>query len=214
MKRFVSLIALVVVSFSFSTAHAEWIQKEIQWRKSYVGGASGTSIVIRDTLYAPYPFATSGTADTTADFKLSDCYPWRDGHSGAATTVDTVYFAYVVVQQDSAAAGTPTVSSVTYEIDGRAGGFGGAVNLARYTQIDSTVATFVNSSGVYSFVPSLPIRAISGLGGVGSNGPENALNFAYRIMAFDALRVRISAVTGVMSGSLRVFLRYWKPEHN
>jgi hypothetical protein len=203
------LLTLFALSIPL-VAHAEWVTKELGWRKSSIGPTgSSTGIWVRDTLHAPYPIATSGTADTTADFSINDAMRWSKSPTGT-TGIDTAWVAYILIQQDSTGAGAPTVSSLTVEIDGRVGGFGPVVNLARYTQLDSTVTTFVNSAGVYNYVLNVPVRALFGLGGTGGNGPENHLNLFYRMMAYPTLRARISAATGVMSGSLRAFIRYWK----
>jgi hypothetical protein len=42
---------------------------------------------------------------------------------------------------------------------------------------------------------------------------ENTINLWYKLMAFDVLRVRLIPITtaGLMNGSVRCFIRYWKP---
>lgn len=218
MKRRFAVLLLAILSLVPLTAHAgQWVQKEIFWSKG--GGIpSSGAVAVHDTAYAPLPFKSSGGIDTTGKFTLKNADIWRTGHGGAATTVDTTTAAFLIIQQDSAGAVLGTVSSVTVEIDGRAGGFNGPAtkDLASlfWTQVDSTVCTFVangSTASVYNAVLSIPIRAISGLGGfgMGSNGPETSLNFNYRIMAFEDLRVRLTSQTGVFSGSLRAFIRYW-----
>jgi hypothetical protein len=149
-------------------------------------------------------------ADTTGDFSISEADVWFN-HPGAATLVDTAYVAYVVLQADSSVRGTESISSVTVEVDGRAASIGPTINLSNYQQIDSTVVTFVDSDPL-NRVLSVPIRAIGGLGGLGSNGPENALNYFYRIMSFESLRVRFSTATGILSGGVRAWVRYWDNE--
>ena len=208
MKRFATLFALFAVLVPL-TAHAgHWVQQTVSWRISNQGGPNGaTAIWVRDSLYAPVPLKVGGNPDTTAGFNLNNASVWRR-HDGAATTVDSVYFAYVVLQQDSTTSTTNTLSSLSYEIDGRAGGIGSPADLANWVQIDSTSVSLIPSS-VYNRVVALPIRALSGLGGLGSNGPENALAWGYRINAFDTLRMRITALTGVFTGGIRAFIRYW-----
>lgn len=217
MKRFVVILFALLSLIVPLTAHAgQWVQKEIFWAKG--GGNPANGIVsVHDTAFAPLPFKTSGGIDTTGRFTLKNADVWRNGHAGAATTVDTCTVGYLLFQQDSTAATLSTVSSVTIEIDGRTGGFRGATTDAAssyWTQVDSTVCTFVANgatSSTYNAVLSCPIRAIFGLGGfgMGSNGPETSLNFNYRIMAFEDLRARITSQTGVLSGNLRAFIRYW-----
>lgn len=219
MKRFVvpiiTLFAFLFMSGSASAGH--WVQKEIFWSKGGGNPANG-SVSVHDTSFATVPFKTSGGIDTTGKFTLKDADVWRSAHAGAATTVDTVTIAYLVIQQDSTGATLPTVSSLTYKIDGRAGGFRGPATTdiapTFWTQLDSTVCTFVANgatSSTYNTILTLPIRAVYGLGGfgMGSNGPETSLNFNYRIMAFEDLRVRFTTQVGVISGSLRAFIRYW-----
>jgi len=199
---FLTLFALMVPLQAFA---GKWVQKEIGWKLSQQGpGGTGTGIWVRDTTFL---VLAGEVADTLGDFSLSDADIWFN-HPGAATTVDTAYVAYVVLQGDSAVRGTETLASLTMEIDGRAGGFGTRVDLGSWQQVDSTVVTFVDSNPL-NRVLTLPIRAISGLGGLGSNGPENALNYFYRLTAFETLRVRFSTATGLLSGSVRAFIRYW-----
>lgn len=218
-RRFVAPFLAVLALLAFApAAHAgHWVTKEIKWRTSGIGPTgSSTTIFVRDTTFAPNPIKSSMTADTTGTFDLNNASIWLPD-PGAATTTDTLWVAYLMIQPDTTVAVIPTVGSVTYEIDGRVGGYGSPANLNGWTQIDSTVATFVNNglggqSLVYNNVLACPIRVIGGLGGVGSVEPQGALNFAYRLMAFDALRVRLTAAAGVMSGNVRAFIRYYKEE--
>lgn len=207
-KRFAPLLAVFALLVPL-TAHAgRWVQQPVGWKISNQGGPNGTTAIwVRDTLYAPVPLKVSGTPDTTASFSLSNAAVWRR-HDGAATTVDSVYFAYIVLQQDSTASATNTLSSLSYEIDGRIGGIGSPADLANWVQIDSTSASFIASS-VYNRIISIPIRALSGLGGLGSNGPENALGWGYRINSFDTLRMRLTSLVGVFTGGIRAYVRYW-----
>lgn len=201
-SRLCLLTLFALVSFAPVADAGKWVQKEIFWRKSSYYNAN--TIWVRDTSKT---VLAGEVADTTGDFSLSDAEIWFN-HPGAATTVDTAYVAYVVLQADSSVRGTESISSVTVEIDGRAAGFGPTIDLTNYQQVDSTVVTFVDSDPL-NRVLAIPIRAVSGLGGAGSNGPENSQNFFYRIMAFETLRVRFSTATGILSGGVRAYIRYW-----
>ncbi len=206
MKRFVfAFLTLFAILSLVPTAEAAWVQKEIFWRKSSV---RGTSIWVRDTTHT---VLAGEVADTTGEFSIKEADIWFN-HPGAATTVDTVYFAYIVLQADSSVRGTESITSVTVEVDGRAIGAGPTIALDNWQQVDSTVVTFVDSDPL-NRVLAIPLRAISGLGGLGSNGPENALNYFYRIMAFETLRVRFSAATGILSGGVRAYLRYFDQDY-
>ena len=219
MKRFlVSLLTVATLLAPLPADAGRWVQKEIFWAKG--GATQWGTVSVHDTTYAPNPFKTSLVPDTTGKFTLKHADVWRDGHAGPATSVDTVIVAYLLVQRDStqSVSGPPTtVSSVTYEIDGRAGGYKFAPTdtlPTMWTQVDSTVATFVAGpgTGLHNNVLSMPIRAINGAGStVGQAAADlyNFVNTGYRLMAFEDLRVRFTAVTGIMSGSLRAFVRYW-----
>lgn len=215
MKRFAVAFLAVLSLIVPLTAHAgQWVQKEIFWSKGGGVPASG-AVSVHDTAYAPLPFKTSGGVDTTGKFSLKDADIWTKMPTGT-TGIDTTLAAFLIIQQDSAGAVLSTVSSLTVEIDGRAGGFKGPAtnDLASlfWTQVDSTVVTYVANgatSSTYNAVLVVPIRTIWNVGGTGSNGPENQLNWQYRLMAYEDLRARITSQTGVLSGSLRAFIRYW-----
>jgi hypothetical protein len=195
----------------------EWHQKEIFWRKTSVGSPTDpTAIYSRDTTFAPYPIKTSLTADTTGSFSISEAALWSP-YNGTASAIDTAWVAFLVITVDSSAATVgSTVSAITTEIDGRAGGFSGGVvngvvNPGNWTQVDSTVTSFVangTTSSMYNQTLTIPIRAIRGALGQGSVTSEAIGNHFYRLMAFEQLRVRITAATGVLSGNLRAFIRY------
>lgn len=210
MKRFaVPFLAALSLLVPLAADAGQWVQKEIFWRKSSHGGPQGTSAIwVRDTSKT---VLAGEVADTTGDFSIRDADIWFN-HPGAATTVDTAYVAYIVLQADSSVRGTESITSVTVEVDGRAAATGPVSDLSNYQQVDSTVVTFVDSDPL-NRVLAIPLRAISGLGGAGSNGPENSLNFFYRIMAFETLRVRFSTAAGILSGGVRAYVRYWDAEH-
>jgi hypothetical protein len=222
-KRFLLLLfALFCLGSVARPAYAgHWVTDEIAWRITYQGGFGGTNVFEHDTLYAPYPIKTSLTNDTSGVFHLNNAAMWRK-HDGAATTVDTSIVAYLMIQQDSTGATASAVSSLTAEFDGRMGGYrngvtNGVVNPGGWTQFDSTAVTYVangSTSSMYNATLTIPIRAIDGLGGwkMGSVEPQAGINFGYRLFAFDELRVRLSAAAGVLSGSLRCFVRYYVDE--
>lgn len=217
MKRaFAAFLAVLLLGAPLTASAGRWVQKEIFWSKGGGQAISG-AVSVHDTAYATYPLKTSLTPDTTGRFSLNNADVWRTGHAGAATTVDTVTVAFLIIAQDSTrsvAGPNNTITSITYETDGRAGGFRSgptdSLNVA-WAKVDSTVATFAPGDLASNGAMVLPIRAVNGLGGSapGGNGPENFYMMPYRMMAYDNLRVRITACTGIFSGSLRAFIRYW-----
>lgn len=214
MKRFLAVMLSLfsILSLSSEAIAGRWVQKEIYWSKAGSNPASG-AVMPHDTAFAPSPFKTSGGIDTTGKFTLRDADVWRTAHAAAVTTVDTVIAGFLLIAQDSTGAVRPTVTAVTVEIDGRIGGlrYSASDTLSvGWVQVDSLACTFVNNFP-YNQVISIPIRTLNGLGGTqpGGNGPENFLSMPHRIMAFEDLRARITSVTGIMSGNLRAFIRYW-----
>lgn len=208
MKRILTsaLLALATL-FLPLTAHAgHWVTDPHTWRISYQGGcATCTNIIVRDTLAN---LIAAGRVDTVSDFSLNRARPIprgavAPGTLGSINTTngsgsDTTVVGYIVFQCDSASAPTtPTLSSMTVLIDGRMGGFGSNTTLARgWVKADSAL---INGAAGGTLIAgdetiAVPIRTISPYGNV---------------MRWQDLRARITAATGVMSGAVRVFIRYW-----
>jgi hypothetical protein len=203
-KRFVWLMLTLFAVVLPVTAQARWVNEELGWLLSSVGTPrNATGIYVRDTTFN---VVAAGQTDTTGTFSLNAAAPWNP-RPGLTTLADTSYFAFLVLQSDSTATVANTIISLTYEIDGRMGGLGGNVSHVGWTQVDSTLAKFLNTPTAN--VVAAPIRAISGIGG--APDAENSINFFSRITAFDDLRIRITSVTGLMT-SCRAFVRYWVPD--
>ncbi len=199
-------------------AQAEWVQKEIKWNISGVTG-DGASIFVRDTAKVVFGGGTT-TRDTTGWFSLKYAQPIPRGLGsaqaypsateemgsptawGAAYQSDTTIAAYIVIQADSTAAPTATVTSVTIEVDGRVGAYGPSTTLTRgWVKQDSLVIDGGTNRGNLTLADEsvvIPLRT------VGVYGP---------IWKWDQLRVHETAATGVLSAA-RAFVRYWRPNGN
>jgi len=189
-------------------AQAEWVQKELRWTLSGVTG-DGSGIYIRDTTKVVLGGGTT-TLDTTGWFSLASAMPLQRGalspgvssiiNNGSAGN-DSTIIGYLVFQADSAATPTTSLTTMTMLIDGRAGGFGTAVTLARgWVKVDSIV---VNGSAGNASLETIvcPLRTITAITG------QNTIN---NLAAYAQLRARIISATGILS-SARAFIRYWRP---
>lgn len=181
-----------------TTGKGHWQTDEIKWSITNQGGLGGTAIWTRDTTFN---VVAAGQTDTSGMFTLDYASIWHE--ADFATQVDTLIAGYLLIQSDSLGVAASTLSSVTYEIDGKAGGFYGASRVAGWVQIDSTVARPITNPATGCVI--LPLRLVSG---AGTPDPENSVNWFYKLMACEALRVRITAATGLLSAS-RIFVRYW-----
>lgn len=216
MKRAILLFVALATVLAFGSAMAitpgsgpaaqagQWIQVPIKWRVSYQGGLSGTQIVVHDTSFVALSGAAN-TLDTLADISLKYAFPQLRGNTSSVSAAtpggsgsDTLAIAYICLMPDSTAAGTATLTGIQMAIDGRVASNSVAGNLgaaAGWTFVDSL--SFGTAAGVASGNTSivLPIRSI-GIGG--SN------------QRFEFLRVRFAAVTGLLTGRVRAYLRYWQ----
>lgn len=202
----VSVFFLHVVVPVYAVA-GKWRQNEIKWHLTSVGSpTSATAIFQRDTTFN---VVAGNAADTTGNFSLSDADVWP-GNGFATGSADTVVVGFLVIQSDTAVSTASTVTSVTYEIDGRAGGFGSSVVNSQWTQVDSMVVNIVADAAAGGVI-SLPVLARSNLFlGTQGAGAVSA-NSYYRLMAYGDLRCRLTAVTGIMPQA-RVFWRYWEDD--
>jgi hypothetical protein len=205
-KRIASLLLAVLSIGMFAQAvHAGgWQTKEIKWQLSNVGTpTNATGIYVRDTLFN---VLATGQTDTTATFSLDDADPIPrgvvapgviNGSLAGATQSDTTVIAYLVMQPDTNAAVTSTLTGVTAIFDGRAVGTGAVTTLARgWVKADSA---FVNGAAGATLITgdesvALPIRTISPYG---------------NIRRWQNLRARITCTAGLLSGSVRVYFRYY-----
>lgn len=210
MKRFAFLIAVLMAAILPATSHAEWVDKEIFWQMSSRGTPfDGTGIYVRDTSFTVIQ-GVAAALDTTGEFSLNyaSC-PFRGGTgvSGATSALapsgsDTCNVAYLMFSADSSAAPTtPTLTSATILIDGAPPGKSTNTTLAgNWQRADSIVVNSVGTNGTYPLAAgstafAVPIRTI---------GPYG------HVQRFSIFRARISAATGILSGSVRVWLRYWR----
>lgn len=196
MKRTLLLISFLL--FAAPALAGQWVQDPVRWLETYQGGLSGTSIITRDTLF---DVVAGGQTDTTWNFNIRKAMPFPRIYATTATA-DTMPIAWLVFQPDSAGVTAPTLSSITVEIDGRAGHYKGNSTHSGWAQIDSVVAAGLSTRGAVH----VPIYAVGVLANPALT--TNPYNRAYAILAFDELRARITAATGVMS-ACKVFLRYW-----
>ncbi len=201
-RKLSAALMLVVLCIPY-VAQAEWVQKEIRWTLSGVTG-DGTGIYIRDTTKVVFGGGTT-TVDTTGWFSLSYAQPLPRGilapgiSANGYSANDTTVAAYLIIQADSSATPTTTLTSMTLFTDGRAGGFGAPVTLARgWVKVDSIVAS---SASLYGF---------NGASDESFAIPLRTMGIYGNIFKWEQLRCRISAATGVLS-SARAFIRYWRP---
>ena len=203
MKRFVVLFLLLSVSFA-TQAHARWITKEIKWTISNVGAPfDPTGIYVRDTIRTAI-----GPVDTTGAFSLDLASPPPRGmatpagqaiggiNGDAVAGSDTTTVAWIVLQADSSAAPTAGLTSATMILDGRVGGYGPSVNLARgWVKADSALVSGAAGKTLILGDESVgfPIRSVSPYGNV---------------LRWGEFRARISGAGTALSAA-RVFLRYW-----
>lgn len=214
-NRFVAALFLTALLAVPHDSHAGWVTKEIGWQISSVGSpTSPTGIFVRDTLYTVVQGVAS-ELDTTNAFSLKDARPIPRGvvniaalgtGSGATPALggsgnDTTIVAWIVIQADSSAAGTATLSAITCLIDGK------AVPQSKNTtslglgwvKADSAL---VNTAASPHHTPiivgnesvAIPIRTYSPYGSV---------------LRWAQFRARFTAVTGILSGSVRAFVHYW-----
>lgn len=211
MKRFAVLFTLLAMLLA-PAAHAEWVTVQGHWKISSQGSpTSGTAIYVRDTLYN---VIAAGQTDTIGSFSLDEAgLPPRGMAPPAGLTVgviqasgdfksDTTTVAWLLFTPDSSAAPTtPTLSALTVLFDGRPAGLGrrstGDLG-SGWVKADSAL---VNGAAGGTLIVgnesvAVPIRTISPYGSV---------------LRWGNLRARITSATGVLSGGIRVFLRYWKP---
>lgn len=210
-KRIASLL-LAVLSFGIIAPNVSqaggWVTKEVKWQLSNVGAPyNPTGIYVRDTTYN---VLATGQTDTTATFSLDDAdiiergvvAPGIPEVNGIPTAMyayqsDTTVVGYLVIQPDTSAAVTSTLTGVTAIFDGRAVGTGAVTTLARgWVKADSC---FINGAAGATMATgdesiALPIRSISPYG---------------NIRRWQNLRARITCTAGLMSGSCRIFLRYY-----
>lgn len=204
MNRITRIIlpALLALACIASTASAGWLMREVRWQNTYVGGITGTGIVVRDTAYTVLNGAAA--LDTTNSFTMDDAdIPPRGSVSpgvtsaGTSSVSDTTVLGFLVFTADTSAVPTATLSSLTVLIDGRVGGFGPNSTVARgWVKADSAL---VNGAAggtltVGDESVAVPIRTISPYGNV---------------RRWPQLRARTTLATGILS-SCRVFVRYWK----
>ena len=208
MKRFTA--SLLILALAAPALAGHWVTKEVKWRISSVGSPiSATAIYVRDTTYQ----ALGGTAggDTTADFSLDGAQvPVRGvgggngiagnniwaGTAGGIYSPDTSAVAWLLIQSDTTVATASTATAITAILDGKVGGFGPPVTLARgWVKADSS---FINGAAGGSMTTGdetvgIPIHTITPYG---------------NIFRWPLLRARISPATGMIAGA-RVWLRYW-----
>lgn len=207
MKRaFLAILTLFALAIPLTADAGRWVTKEIKWRISGIGPTGvSTTIWVRDTSTVVFG-GRSTTTDTTGTFSLNDAdIPPRGSLAnphgvGWTTETDSLEFAYLVFQTDSAAMGTPTVgtgAAFPVVIQGRVAAVGPASALSSgWVTADSIV--LATGQGAYSTV-AIPIRSCGIYGaGTGAN-----------IRAFEELRA-YNAGTGVgYLPSARAFLRYY-----
>jgi len=200
LKRALLLLFVIAAAIPSQAYSGEWVKLPVRWLETYQGGSSGTSIQHRDTLF---DVVAAGQTDTTWSFSLGNARPFLSRTATVTTNSDTAAVAWLIFSPDSAGVTAPTVSSITVEIDGRAGAYGGNSVNAAWSQIDSVVSAGLSTRGIVS----VPIRAIGSL----SNPALTTFQYnrEYATLAYPELRARITAATGVMS-ACKVFLRYWK----
>ena len=200
MKRALfTLFAVAVLVIPATVLAGQWKRDPLRWLETYQGGSSGTAIVSRDTLF---DVIAGGQTDTLWAFSIKDARVFRPFQT--ATVADTFVIAWLVFSPDSAGVADPTVSSITVEIDGRAGGYGAnTVTEGGWAQVDSIVAIGHSVRGSIT----VPLRVVGGPldNPVITTSPYNR---EYRLLAYPELRARITAATGVMS-ACKVHLRYW-----
>jgi hypothetical protein len=194
---------------SVTASAGQWVQKEIYWHLSSRGSPlDGTAIFQRDTLYGV--FNSEAVDDTTGAFSLDDADPIPWGAvapgiaqvSGIPTAMyayksDTTVAAFLVFQPDSSGPPTATVSAMTWIVEGRAVGTGSVVTNARgWVKADSALVNGAagGTLNVGMESVSFPIRTITPYG---------------NIRRWGQLRARASAITGILSGRVRAFVRYW-----
>lgn len=202
-----ALLCLAALTIAGNAHAGKWVTKEIKWQISNQGGPDGvTRIWVRDTSHTAI-----GPVDTTGDFSLDDASPPPRGMGAPASVAiggangesmaqnDTTTIAWVVLQSDSSAAPTSGLTGVTMLVDGRVGGYGPAVDLARgWVKADSALITGAAGKTLITGNESigLPIRTISPYGNV---------------LRWGTFRARISA-TGTAMSAVRAFVRYWKED--
>lgn len=205
MKKLPYLAALALTALLAFPVHAEWVQKEVQWQLSQQGGPSGTTAIwVRDTAQA---ILSGDTRDTTGWFSIDEAVPPPRGSQsvGAQVTApgnDTTTVAWLVFATDTAVVGTATLTSMTWIIDGRPTRPNATeVTLSRgWVKADSVLVNGASAEGLILGNESVavPIRTISPYG--------NVQRWAY-------LRGRQTAATGILSGGVRVYIRYWRPDN-
>lgn len=206
---FVARLALFAFSMTFVAPMAyagQWKQVEVKWHKSSVGSPTdATAIYQRDTVKT---VVAASILDTTGVFSLSNADVWP-GNGMTTGNVDTLVVGYLVMQADTSATPTSSVTSITYEIDGRHGGFGVVTdNQQGWTQVDSLVATLVPETGISGGTLTVPILAKMGefITPIGSQIAASS-NWL-RLASYESLRIRITATTGILSAA-RAWVRYW-----
>lgn len=205
------LFVLASLVCTITPAHAEWVTKPVRWLETYVGGASGTSIMVRDTLW---DVIAAGQVDTTIAFSIEDLdVPPRGvaisgsqsiGTGGGATPAlsgagnDTTIVAWLVVMADSSAAITPTLTAATCLFDGRINPIRAASSTPNTGWVKCDSALVNGAAGgtliLANETVAFPIRSITPYGS---------------IFRFQSLRARITGGTGILT-SARAVLRYWK----
>ncbi len=208
-KPLVALSLLAAIFCLPDAASAKWVQEEIKWQISSVGTPTDpTGIYVRDTLYN---VLAAGQTDTTNEFSLNKATAMPRGVTGPGTGVnligatgsDTTVIGWIIACPDSNVAGTSTLSSLTMFVDGKAGGFGATTALSMgWVKQDSALVSSAGANGLTLHIVgnetvTIPIRTVSPYG------------FTQR---YDQLRARLVTNTGLISGRIRVFIRYWVPD--
>lgn len=203
----VALTAFLAALLPVSAFAGQWRQNEVKWHKSSVGSPTDpTAIYIRDTVKT---VIAASIPDTTGSFTLKDADVWPgNGAATVAAVADTVLVGWLLFQSDTSVAISSAVTSITYEIDGRAAGIGVTTDNAQgWTQVDTAVVSVV-ADAAFGGTIAIPIAAKQGIY-LTTLGAGALVNSAYfRLMAYNELRVRITATTGIM-GAARVWFRWW-----
>lgn len=181
----------------------QWAQVPLKWQISYQGGSGGTSIVVHDTSFADI----SGAAATLDSVVFSPKYAFpqlrgatlsASAATGGGSGSDTTAFAYICIMPDSNAAGTASLTGIQLALDGRVA--------------SNRVSGSVGASAGWSFADSMSFGAAHGVvsGNTSIVLPIRTIGLTGNNQKWEFIRVRFAAVTGILTGSVKVYLRYWQ----
>lgn len=191
MKRFIlGLLAVAFLLVSAERADARWVTVQLNWQRSNT----------TDGLYFKSPTTTGAAAkvDTTEAFSIDDAVPFPITSGYAATTLDTVVIAKVMIYGDSTTATSINFGSSTFALQANSGSQGtGWQSVRTYSSLNTDAQKYVEVP-IY-----LSNNAVSKQLYIDRTGDFSLFGCALRI---------VSTLTGATAvPTMRAKLVYWVP---